>query len=92
MIDPYVTETKGIYMYLLSGETKHLNIRVFNDKQKRIAYEKQGGVCRLCSPDKIYKIKEMEADHVTAWSKGGKTTDDNCQMLDPKANLEKSNK
>ena len=30
---------------------------------------------------KIYKFNEMDADHVTAWSKGGATTIENCQML-----------
>ena len=30
---------------------------------------------------RIYAFNEMEADHVTAWSKGGDTTENNCQML-----------
>ncbi|WP_179442818.1 HNH endonuclease signature motif containing protein [Nesterenkonia sandarakina] len=43
--------------------------------------------CPLCAisgtsnATKIWKKSEMDADHVAAWSKGGKTDLDNCQML-----------
>lgn len=30
---------------------------------------------------RLYKEKEMDADHVTAWNKGGATNESNCQML-----------
>ena len=30
---------------------------------------------------KIWKLSEMDADHVTAWSKGSATGVENCQML-----------
>jgi hypothetical protein len=74
-----VTKKSGIYYYVLSGDTSKLNIRTFNDKQKREAYEKQKGVCAKCG--KHFKLEEMEADHITPWSEGGKTTLENCQML-----------
>lgn len=32
----------------------------------------------------------MHADHITPWSKGGKTTPDNCQMLCRDCNLKKA--
>ena len=30
--------------------------------------------------DKIWDISDMDADHITAWSAGGSTNIDNCQM------------
>jgi len=33
----------------------------------------------------------MEADHITPWSKGGKTIAENCQMLCVDCNRRKSN-
>ena len=41
---------------------------------------------------RIYKINEMDADHVTAWSKGGKTDEANCRMLCRYHNRSKGNK
>ncbi len=41
---------------------------------------------------KIWKQKEMDADHVTAWSKGGATTAENCQMLCQTHNRAKGNR
>ncbi len=54
-------------------------IRTFSDKDKRETYEKQNGICTFCK--KYFEISEMEADHITPWSKGGKTITENCQML-----------
>ena len=62
-----------------------LDIRIFEESTKRAAYkrqteaaEKQGiSNCPLCAlgnnanKTRIYKLSEMDADHVTAWSKGG---------------------
>lgn len=90
MQDPDVTKNKGIYTYLLTGEEKHLNIRQFNNTERRAAYERQEGKCyngtkcrttKNPDGDKIFKITQMDADHITPWSKGGKTNADNCQML-----------
>jgi len=83
-----VTNKKGIYSYILTGEQKHLNIRAFSPKQKREAYERQQGICPVCK--KHFEIEEMEADHITPWHEGGKTSADNCQMLCKDDNRRKS--
>lgn len=90
MQDPDVTNKKGIYSYLLNNKEKHLNIRVFNDRERREAYEKQKGICVICK-DK-FKTEEMEADHITPWYAGGKTNSENCQMLCKECNRRKSGK
>lgn len=87
--DEDVSNQKGIYEYLLDGNEKHLNIRTFSDKMARTAYEKQKGICPKCG--KHFDIKEMQADHITPWSKGGKTIAENCQMLCADCNRRKSN-
>lgn len=90
MIDDDVTNKKGIYTYVLTANEKHLNIRAFTDSQKRCAYEKQGGICKICGQH--FDIKEMEADHITPWCEGGKTEPNNCQMLCKDCNRRKSSK
>ena len=106
--DPQVQDTKGICEYILGGckDTKLLNIRVFDDNTKRVVYEKQTkeaklkdiSNCPLCAigndnnKNRIWELKEMDADHVTAWSKGGSTDIDNCQMLCQTHNRAKGNK
>ena len=87
--DEDVTNQKGIYQYLLDGKEKHLSIRAFNPKMARTAYERQKGICPACG--KHFKIEEMQADHITPWSKGGPTTAENCQMLCAECNRKKSN-
>lgn len=88
MMDDEVTSKKGIYYYLITGQEKYLSIRAFTDSQKREAYEKQKGICSNCK--KHFGIEEMEADHITPWHDGGKTTSDNCQMLCKECNRRKS--
>ena len=88
ILDDDVTQNKGIYPYILTREEKHLNIRAFSDGMKQKVYEKQKGICVLC--DDEFTIEAMEADHITPWSEGGKTNEDNCQMLCKKCNREKS--
>lgn len=92
MSDDEVTKKAGCYEYLLGMKKapKVLSLRAFSDSQKRTAYEKQKGVCPICG--KVHPIEEMEGDHIIPWSKGGKTTQDNCQMLCKKCNLAKTNK
>lgn len=93
--DDDVTSIRGIYHYLLSGEEKHLNLRKFSDNQKRKAYEQQKGICPHCIRDNFqqthHAIEDMEGDHLIPWSDGGKTSDDNCQMLCIYHNRIKSN-
>ncbi len=90
MQDEDVTNHKGIYLYVLTRDERYLNIRAFTDKQKRKAYERQKGICPKCK--KHFKIEEMEADHIKLWSEGGKTIDENCQMLCRDDHREKSKK
>lgn len=106
--DSYVTNRKGIFEYLLGGsvDKKLLAVRVFDDKVKRVAYAKQKQAaeakgesnCPLCAIGKnanksrIYKFDEMDADHVSAWSKGGESSAKNCQMLCITHNRAKGNR
>ncbi len=88
MQDDDVTSKKGIYLYLITGKEKYLSIRSFTDNQKREAYERQKGICGNCKEH--FEIEEMEADHITPWHAGGKTTSENCQMLCRECNRRKS--
>lgn len=90
MQDEDVTKKSGIYEYVLTRNEKYLSIRAFTDKQKREAFERQKGVCVKCGVE--FEINEMEADHITPWHEGGKTTADNCQMLCKYDNRIKSGK
>jgi hypothetical protein len=90
MEDEDVTNKKGIYSYVLDGKEKHLNIRAFSNNQKREAYERQKGICPVCKEH--FEIDEMEADHITPWHEGGRTSADNCQMLCKEDNRRKSGK
>lgn len=106
--DPAVLNNRGIYEYLLGGkkDPKLLDVRLFDDRTKVAAYEQQtqraktGGVsnCPLCAigsdanRTRIYKQDEMDADHVTAWSKGGQSTLGNCEMLCVTHNRAKGNR
>ena len=106
--DEFVTDGRGVFEFILGGEKEMrlLNVRVFSDKEKREVYARQTaeaekrGVsnCPLCaigheaSAKRIWKIGEMDADHVTAWSKGGATDISNCQMLCKTHNRAKGNR
>ncbi len=90
MQDEDVQSKKGIYLYVLNHKERHLNIRTFNNKEKREAYERQKGICAICGEH--FEINEMEADHVTPWHEGGKTIAENCQMLCRDDNRRKSGK
>ena len=106
--DDYVKNRKGVFEYILGGgiDTKLLNVRIFDEVTKKTVYARQTtkaqeeGVsnCPLCAlgndsnKTRIYKIAEMDADHVTAWSKGGATDKDNCMMLCKTHNRAKGNK
>ena len=106
--DPQVENNSGVFEYVLGGEqdTKLLNIRVFDEKIKRQVYKLQTddaelkGIsnCPYCaigheaSKTRIWKLSEMDADHVSAWSKGGATTIENCQMLCKTHNRAKGNR
>ncbi len=106
--DPYIRNRKGIFEYILGGsvDTKLLDIRVFDEATKKAVYSKQTasarakGVsnCPLCAigheanRTKIWNLSDMDADHVSAWSKGGATDIKNCQLLCKTHNRAKGNK
>ena len=106
--DGYVKNRKGIWEYVLGGETNPslLDVRVFDDQTRKTVYTQQSadaskkGVsnCPLCAitkganSDRVYKLEEMDADHVAAWSKGGATTAANCQLLCKTHNRAKGNR
>lgn len=106
--DPYVKCRKGIFEYILGGsvDTKLLDVRVFDEAIKRVVYESQTtkaetngeSNCPLCAighdvnRSKIWRLAEMDADHVTAWSRGGTTEAKNCQMLCKTHNRAKGNR
>lgn len=86
--DEEVTKPSGIYEYLLDGNEKHLSIRAFPPKMIRAAYERQNGYCQKCQ--KPFPIEKRQADHITPWSKGGRSIPENCQMLCESCNRQKS--
>ena len=106
--DPFIGNRKGIWEYVLGGSKDHklLQVRVFGEDVKKSVFAKQKKAaeaagtsnCPLCAighdanKTKMWKIDEMDADHVAAWSKGGKTSEDNCQMLCKTHNRAKGNR
>lgn len=106
--DPYVKNRRGVFEFILGGtqDCKLLDVRVFDDATKRSVYATQTTVaeaentsnCPLCAvghganKSKIWKFAEMDADHVSAWSKGGGSLSKNCQMLCITHNRAKGNR
>ena len=106
--DPFIKNRRGIFEFILGGskDTNLLDVRVFDEATKRITYEiqtkfakeKSESNCPLCAlsktanASKIYTLVEMDADHVTAWSKGGSTSPENCQLLCKTHNRAKGNR
>ena len=88
--DDEVTNQKGIYRYILTRDEKYLSLRTFSDKDKQKGYEKQKGICPKCPRTKHWELAEMEADHIKPWRLGGKTVQENCQMLCKDHNRRKS--
>lgn len=74
-----VTRKSGIYEYLLTGDEKHLSPRQFSSGDIQTMYHRQDGKCALCGQKK--ELKDMQADHIIPWSKGGRTVLENGQML-----------
>lgn len=108
LADDFVTNGKGVFEYVLGGEKDKslLNIRIFDERTKKAKYQQQTNeaekkgisncpTCALCddvNKTKIWKLSEMDADHVSAWSKGGSTDIKNCQMLCKTHNRAKGNR
>ena len=90
ILDDDVSKKSGIYPYILTRKEKYLSIRAFTDATKQKVYEKQKGICVICKEH--FELNEMEADHITPWHEGGKTNEENCQMLCRECNRRKSGK
>jgi hypothetical protein len=106
--DPYVKSRKGVFEYILGGsvDTKLLDVRVFDEATKKAVYTmqtteaetKKESNCPHCAighdanKNKIWSFGEMDADHVSAWSQGGKSDIENCQMLCKTHNRAKGNR
>jgi len=88
--DDDVTKKSGIYPYILTRDERYLSIRAFTDTMKQKVYERQNAFCANCNIE--FDLSEMEADHITPWHEGGKTTEENCQMLCKNCNRRKSGK
>ncbi len=107
LADPYVTNKRGIFEYVLGGgtDTRLLHVRCFDEATRQTVYAQQTqrakaeGIsnCPLCAlsqggnQSRIWSESEMEADHVTAWSKGGASDRGNCQLLCRTHNRAKGN-
>lgn len=106
--DPYVKNRRGIFEYVLgdSKDTRLLDVRVFDEATKRRVYDRQTEKAQIAGTSncphcaigheanktRIYRLDEMDADHVSAWSKGGATSEENCEMLCKTHNRAKGNK
>ncbi len=106
--DPFLKNRKGIFEYVLGGQidSKLIDIRIFDEATKRTTYEMQTSSarakdisnCPLCAigneinKHKIWLLSDMDADHITAWSKGGATAASNCEMLCKTHNRSKGNR
>ncbi len=108
MADDLVSDKRGVFEYVLGGEreTRLLNVRVFDERTKKSVYAAQTEAarakgtsnCPLCAvghsanATRTWALKDMDADHVAAWSKGGATDAANCQMLCRTHNRAKGNR
>ncbi len=106
--DPYVKSRKGIWEFVLGGsvDTRLIDVRVFDEATKKSTYARQTSAaeaagrsnCPLCalghdaSKSKVWRLDDMDADHVAAWSTGGATSPKNCQMLCKSHNRAKGNR
>ncbi len=103
--DDDITNQKGIIPYVLSNKTKHdeksLSVRAFSEQMKRRVYTKQTtdakanntSNCPMCANNgitTIYEFTEMQGDHIIPWSQGGRTVEENLQMLCRNCNNDKS--
>jgi hypothetical protein len=106
--DPYVKNHRGIFEYILGGlqDPRLLDVRVFDEATKKSIYAKQTAAARAkgksncphcaagpaANRKKIWMLADMDADHVSAWSKGGESSPKNCQMLCATHNRVKGNR
>lgn len=95
ILDEDVQKQSGIIPYILTGDEHELGLRAFPEGIKLRVYERQHHHCanpECPNKDKEFTFKEMEGDHITPWRDGGKTVEENCQMLCRDCNRRKGSK
>ena len=90
MRDSEIQRQTGIIPYVLTGDERHLDLRAFPEDIKLAAWEKHNHICPLCGKEFDYEF--MEGDHITPWREGGRTVNENCQMLCRECNRRKGAK
>ncbi len=95
LLDTEIQKRENIWEYVLEtaheDSAKHditkesiLNLRGFTGKEfnalRSAQYLKQHGVCPVCMK-RGFDENEMHGDHIVPWSKGGKTKEENMQMI-----------
>lgn len=88
-------------------EKRLLNVRVFDKRTTKAVYRRQTDAAKAAGVSncpmraasgqpnlekRIYRESEMDADHVTAWSRGGATDESNRRMLCKTHNRSKGNR
>jgi hypothetical protein len=90
MMDGEIKKRNGIIPYVLTGDERYLDLRTFDDKTKLAAWERQHHKCAICGNELDFEF--MEGDHIIPWRKGGRTVEENCQMLCLECNRRKGGK
>ena len=90
MKDSEIQRPGGIIPYVLTGDEHYLDLRAFDAQTKLAAWERQHHRCALCGKELDYEF--MEGDHITPWHEGGRTVEENCQMLCRECNRRKGSK
>ena len=88
--DSEIQRQSGIIPYVLTGDEHYLDLRSFPDDIKLTVWEKQNHKCKICG--KEFDIAFMEGDHITPWKEGGRTVEENCQMLCRECNRRKGSR
>lgn len=85
--DSEIQKPLGIIPYVLTGDEHYLDLRSFPDDIKMAVWERQNHICPHCG--KEFDFEFMEGDHITPWCEGGRTVENNCQMLCRECNRRK---
>lgn len=88
--DGDIQKQQGIIPYVLTGDERYLDLRAFPSDIKLAVWEKQKHICPLCNRE--FDFEFMEGDHITPWREGGRTVEENCQMLCRECNRRKGAK
>lgn len=84
-----IANISKVYEAVLSKKYHILTAREFSEQERRRKWAEQNHTCPYCHKV-VDNWRDMHGDHIKPWSKGGKTTYDNLQMLCVECNLKKS--